>query len=713
MSSAEPICENSNVIAEKFAQLKPLTVWVLLLGIIINVLGFTSPLFMMIVMDSIVPSQDKNTLFFLLLFACLAFGAMCFADILRRYLLLKTSSWLEAHFTKLIVDSDLRDHAKKVSLFGDTKVITQFVRSGATTLIDVPVCVVAFFLLWMIHPVFVITALTMGVILLSLSIGADYSSKLVQSRASKKRKIALSSIDALTNMDNSAQAMGVSKNISRNFCDTLCESLFLEMKGSSRIEFLNGVARGLRQALQVISLGLGALLVMRGELSGGAMIAGSIILSKALQPIEQVSQGWAGFVAAKKAMNNLRSNITDNLIVSQSSYLTPEKILPALSINNVTVPRGAGAKPVLDRIQFDVGPGECVAIMGPSGSGKTVLVEIIAGVRSVTIGDIKIDNIPYDQISPDYKNAFIGYCPQKDTFYPGTIAQNIARFEAEISSRSILEAVSRVGAEDFIRLLENGFDTKISDHCGICSSSQLKRLNIARAIYASPKVIVFDDPGAGLDEFGEKTFISLIGELKRNGHTIILVAQRAGMLSVADKLLCLENGRLRDFGHRTEVLARLSLNRGQIDTTLDLDEISRISRWLEVQLARQDDAEIRGRAESALLELFNILRAQSGSSSDAKYSIVIKHTQGKIEFEIFCGVRKSIGVSQELSKDSNLEFPRDIENLSDETMSKIILMSMISDIEEITNKEERLIIRITLDRNHVPLPVHYEPKVAV
>ncbi len=700
-------------LTQQLSDLKSVLGWSFALGIILNIFGFTSPLFMMIVMDSVVPSQDANTLAFLLAFGCIAFGILSIADILRRMLHLKVANWLEMKLTNSVIEKSQLEGDARVKSIGDVKQISNFVRSGSTTIIDIPLSIIAFMVLWLVHPAFLAIALITAVILLSLSYLSMALNGRLHQEAFEIRKRALSKFDSLNSANVLARTMGIFDNLGSQFKDNLFESLVCDSKSSLRTEMISGLSRALRQCAQIVSLGAGALLVMNGSLSSGAMIAGYIIIAKALQPIEQISYGWTSIMTAKSSYTRLKK-LDLTLHASESNeQIIPKHISPLLQVNNISVPRSRGAEPVLDRICFEAKPGECIAILGPSNAGKSTLAELIAGVRTAPIGNISIDGIPYNQISEFEKSKLIGFAPQTDQFLLGTIAQNIARFETDASKNDVLKAVTRVDAEESVRQLSDGFDTSLAISTEVVSSGIAKRLNIARAIFGEPQLIVLDEPGASLDERGEKSLINLIGELKRHGHTIILIAQRAGLLSVADKLMCLENGRLRDFGERAEVLSRLSLNRSQIDLNLNLDEISRLARWLDVQLARSDDIAIRARAESALIEVFNIIRAHPDSNTETKHSIVINYEEFGIGFDIYCNGFDSLGLSKNHHEPPPKPSIKDVTNLSVYELSKTILFSMVTDAYEHHDDNDRLVISLKFERKLSNNNLNLQEKFAI
>jgi len=691
--------QNGSRLSLRLAELKSTVGFVFILGIILNILSFTSPLFMMQIMDSIIPSQDKNTLILFLGFGALAFALMSWIEVIRKNLVAKTAIWLEAQLAGDVLEFGLQERTVNTAQLGDVRQISSFIRSGATILIDAPFAALSFAILWLIQPAFVVLALFAGAVILIISFIGSAVVKKDLNEASATRKHALSLADALAESGSFGHSMGISENVLRVFKDNYGNSLSKDIYGSGQQEMYGGASRFIRQSTQIIALTMGAFFVMNGSISGGAMIAGSIILAKALLPFDQLSSAWASMQSAHAALVRFSEAINSNTDHTNFGKIIPDKIKPILNISNITVPRGKGAKPILERINFDLHPGECVAIVGPSGAGKSTLVEIIAGLRRAPMGEISIDGVPFDQISPDDFSQIVGYAPQSTFLFPGTITENISRFSSAAERLDILDAVKRSETEHLIRETPAGFDTRITNVKGHpLSAGNARRLTLARALYGRPKLLIFDEPASDLDEAGEKALVSLISRLKSEGAAVILIAQRAGLISVADKIMSLDNGRLRDFGDRSEVLARLSLRRRQIDLTPHLDEIARLSNWLDIQLSRREDVALRDRAETVLVEIFNQLRIRPDIDANENISITVGYIDEGVEFSFFCGAESKLNLCQQEDAHSEDGFPKSLSSLSEEELSRIIVFSAAAEITE-TFENDRLKITVQINYN--------------
>lgn len=656
---------------------------------------------MMQIMDSIIPSQDKNTLLLFLGFGALAFALMSWIEVIRKNLVSRVAIWLEAQFTGEILTAGRQDRSVKTAELGDVRQISAFVRSGSTILIDAPFSLFSFAILWLIQPAFVVLAVIAASLIFAMTAIGSAVSKQDLNLATVCRKKALSLADALAESGPFGHSMGIGDNVLRQFKESYSTSLSKNVSASCMLEGYGGSSRFIRQSTQIIALTMGAFFVMSGSISGGAMIAGSIILSKALLPFDQLSSAWDTMQSARAAFGRITKVVSNLDAGLGQEKIIPEKIKPIIDVVDVTVPRGMGEKPILERINFDLNPGECIAIVGPSGAGKSTLVEILAGLRTPPMGQLSIDGIPFEQISQEDISRLVGYAPQSTFLFPGSIAENIARFSPDAEKSEILHAVKRSETEHLIRETKTGFETQITNVKGHpLSAGNARRLTLARALYGRPKLIILDEPASDLDEAGERALVSLISRLKSEGAAIVLIAQRAGLISVADKVMSLDNGRLRDFGQRSEVLARLSMRRKQIDLSPHLDEITRLSSWLDIQLSRREDVSLRDRSETVLVELFNQIRAKEDISPNEKVSIVVDYDEEGVEFSIFCGAETLLSIDAKADEKADREFPKCLSILSEEELSRIIVLSSCSGITE-TIENDRL--KITVKVNHTDL----------
>ena len=311
----------------------------------------------------------------------------------------------------------------------------------------------------------------------------------------------------------------------------------------------------IRLALQSGVLGIGAYLVIRGEATGGIMIASSILLARALAPVELAIGNWKGFVAARQSWRRLRTCLARAPQQSASVALHPPR--KSLTVEAVAVVAPGGDRILVHDANFAVAAGSVLAIAGPSGSGKSCLARALVGVWTPARGKVKLDGASLDQWSKECLGKHVGYLPQDVELFQGTVAQNISRFSAEASSDAVIEAAEAAGVHDLICSFPRGYDTALGEGGAALSAGQRQRIGLARALYGSPFLIVLDEPNSNLDADGEAALLDAIRSARARGAVVIIVAHRQSVLTAVDHVLVLSEGRLKAFGPKDDVLQAL------------------------------------------------------------------------------------------------------------------------------------------------------------
>ncbi|MDG1430236.1 MAG: ATP-binding cassette domain-containing protein, partial [Paracoccaceae bacterium] len=313
-----------------------------------------------------------------------------------------------------------------------------------------------------------------------------------------------------------------------------------------------------RMFLQSAMLGLGAYLVLQNELTPGAMIAGSILMGRALSPIEQAIGQWAVVQRGTKGWSNLVE------LLSTVPEGAPRTQLPTpkakLDVQALTVIPPGQQQATLKNVVFNVQAGQAVGVIGPSGSGKTTLARAITGVWRPAGGKIRLDGAALDQYEPDTLGTHVGYLPQRVQLFDGTIAENIARLNANPDSEKIVAAAQKAAAHEMILKFPDGYDTRVSSTGGLLSGGQLQRIGLARALYGEPVILVLDEPNSNLDNEGGEALNQAIRSMKAEGKSVIIMAHRPSAIKECDTLLMLENGTAMAFGPKDDVLRGMVKN---------------------------------------------------------------------------------------------------------------------------------------------------------
>ncbi len=316
---------------------------------------------------------------------------------------------------------------------------------------------------------------------------------------------------------------------------------------------LGTVSKIVRFMLQSCMLGLGAWLVMHDQASSGVMIASSILSSRALAPIELAIGNWRPFVGARQAWQRLKAALGETL---QDPLVAPERPKQQVALEHVFVAPPGSQSAILKDVGFSLKAGQGLAVIGPSASGKSMLARALVGVWPVQRGSLRLDGATLDQWSAEQRGAMIGYMPQDVQLFAGTVAENIARFDPEVSEEAVRAAARAAGAYDMILGLPKGFETPIGEAGGILSGGQRQRIALARALYRDPFLVVLDEPNANLDAEGDAALTAAIGRVRERGGIVVVIAHRPSALAGIDLVLILAAGQVQAFGPKDEVLRK-------------------------------------------------------------------------------------------------------------------------------------------------------------
>ena len=317
---------------------------------------------------------------------------------------------------------------------------------------------------------------------------------------------------------------------------------------------ITAVSKFIRYSQQSLALGMGALLVIDGQLSPGAMIAANVLTTRALAPIDMLVGVWRGFISAREAFARLEALLGKY----PQRDVALKRVAPkgVLALRNVVASAPGRTTPILKNVSLDASPGTVTVILGPSGSGKSTLARVIMGIWTDVHGDVLLDDMPMQGWDRGELGPYIGYLPQDIELFEGTIAENIARF-SELDSTKVIAAAKSAGLHDMILRLPKGYDTPIGEAGSLLSGGQRQRVGLARAVYGNPMLVVLDEPNANLDDVGEAALMSTIFTLKALGKTVVLITHRPGAIAAADQLVILRDGVVHQAGPREAVLAEM------------------------------------------------------------------------------------------------------------------------------------------------------------
>lgn len=521
---------------------------------ILNILMLAGPLFMMQVYDRVLTSGSIPTLVALLLLVTMLYLFYGLFDLIRSRVLIKVGLYLDQQFSQTVFQTVLgqqlrsRTDDQSSAPIRDMDTLRQFLSGpGPLAIFDMPWTPLYLAVIFMFHPILGFIALAGVISLFTLALISEVSSRRLMGEAAGLATQRSDMASSSRRNAEAAQAMGMNGQLGRLWDDLNSAYLDVQGKASSRTSVLAAITRSLRLFMQSAILAAGAWLAIKQEVTPGTIIAGSIVMSRALAPIELAVANWRGFVSARQSAQRLKATLGHFLPVEKTALAEPTESLAAKS---VTVSPPGSSRIAVERVSFELRAGEALGIIGPSASGKSTLARALIGVWPMVIGEVRIDGATLDQWDSAKLGRHIGYLPQTVDLFRGTVAENIARFDPERSAGQVIEAANMAGVHEMILNLPDGYDTEIGESGSVLSIGQRQRIGLARALYGRPFLIVLDEPNSNLDPEGEAALTRAIGTMRTNGSVVIVVAHRPSAISAVSHILVLNGGKQQAFGPR-------------------------------------------------------------------------------------------------------------------------------------------------------------------
>ncbi|MFL2873142.1 MAG: type I secretion system permease/ATPase [Pseudohongiellaceae bacterium] len=534
----------------------------------LNCLMLTPILYMLLVYDRVVSSGSMETLIMLTLLLFLLLMSSGGFEWARGKLLIAANVKVEKNLRHKVSTLASRHALLTGNSIGGNQAMTDLINlrqfavgNGVISVLDAPWALIYIAVMFMFHAYFGAAAIIAAIIMMILAIITQKSTAARMALAGSLSRTAQVSFDSNLRNTEVIHGMGMSQNI-RNRDDILFDAASNEQATASVASArLQSISKSFRMLAQSLLLGLGAYLALNQEISPGMMIAGSLLLGRALAPIDMMVANWKSFVDARGQYTRL-SEILRTPINVLGKVKLPDP-LGALSVEQIFVIPPGSNTPCLTGVTFELEAGEALGVIGPSAAGKTSLVRSILGVWPARAGIVRLDGADINQWDRDDLGKHLGYLPQDIELFSGTIAENICRF-SRTDSEKIVEAGKTAGIHKMILELPDGYDTQIGSSAGALSAGQRQRVGLARAIYDSPKLIILDEPNSNLDDQGERDLLTALRKMKASGSTIIIITHRTSILTVVDKLLLLKDGTMSRFGERDTVLKDISANTSKI-----------------------------------------------------------------------------------------------------------------------------------------------------
>lgn len=528
---------------------------------IANLLMLAPTIYMLQVFDRVMLSGSDLTLVVMSLVTIYLFLMLALSEWFRSKLLVRAGVRLDHELSSKVFqasfESSLAASGKNPSrAFSDLIELRQFLSgTGTIAFFDAPWTPIYIAVLFLLHPVLGWLAIGFVVIQLAFArfghasvLGPNERS--IEATADENRFLQ----GKLRNAEV-VESMGMEESLQKRWLAKRRVTELAQAQSQELTHRLTSTSKFIRYIQQSGSLAVGAVLAIEGAITAGAMIAGNVLTTRALAPIDQMVSGWKAFLSARKAYKRLESLLQS--FPERDVALRRMDPEGHIRLQNVfaTVPNRA--EPILKDISFKVPAGAVTVILGPSGSGKSTLARVLVGIWPNVTGEVLLDERPLSGWSRDELGPHLGYLPQDVELFEGSIAENISRF-AEISSDLVVKAAKSAGLHDMILRFPKGYDTPIGEAGRLLSGGQRQRIGLARALYGNPRFIVLDEPNANLDDVGERALMESVLRMKAEGRTVFLISHRPQVLSAADYVLLLGNGQIQAFGPRDAVLAALA-----------------------------------------------------------------------------------------------------------------------------------------------------------
>lgn len=556
----QPPKASSRLVRQVLKTCRTIVVALLVISVTTNLLMLTGPLYMLQVYDRVLTSGSVPTLVALSILAVLAYLCLGLLESIRTSLSSRIASGLETRLNDSLL-LPLTDAARgagareALQRVRDIRLVRQFLSSPVPgAILDLPWTPIFVLVIFFMHPWLGAVAVAGGGILILIAVANEaLSRQRAQETQSRSQTADAAAQDVFENIEIFT-ALGMRQRMIerwRMHLDGVDRSALIS---GDRMSGFSAATKAFRLFLQSAILGFGAFLALQGDLSSGSMVAASIIMGRALAPVELLVGQWRSVINARSSWVKLR------LELEQTVDAEPTMVLPqpkgALRVESLFVaPPGSEAE-VIRNVSFEIGPGAVLAVIGPSASGKTSLGKALMGLWPAMSGCVRLDGADLTSWNPDRLGPHIGYLPQDVCLSEGSIAQNISRMDPQADPEDIIAAAEVAACHDMILKLKDGYDTQIGPKGHVLSAGQRQRIGLARAVFGKPVLLVLDEPNSNLDSHGDAALASALETLRASGSTVVAIAHRPSVVTLADKVLVLENGTVRAFGSPESVVGR-------------------------------------------------------------------------------------------------------------------------------------------------------------
>jgi ATP-binding cassette subfamily C protein EexD len=526
-------------------------------SLFINLLMLVPPLYMLQLYDRVIASRSESTLYMLTLIVTVLFITMGLLEVVRSRILIKFGNKFANLLSNRVFESTFelankKPEAASSRIMGDLMQLRQYLSgNGLFAFFDVPWIPIYIIVLFLFHPLFGIFAIFAAIVLVCITLLNEYTTKEKLDNSNSLNRESMINLESNIRNAEVINAMGMKSKVRKKWEAKYFGFLNAQDEASSKAGVWSNLSKTLRMFFQSMMLGLGAYLAINMELSAGMMIAGSIIMGRALAPLDLMINTWKGFSGARMSYKRIDQLLKE--FPKDKEYMQLPAPKGFLTLEGVYAKPPASDKYTLENIDIAIKKGDILGVVGPSAAGKSTFARVILGVWPVTHGTVRMDGADISQWDREHLGQFIGYLPQDIELFEGTVSENIARF-SEVDSTKVIEAAQKAGVHDMVLRLPEGYDTVIGKAGMVLSGGQRQRIGLARAIYNNPVFIVLDEPNSNLDEQGELALLKTVEELKKSGTTVVIITHRPNILKVTNKILVMNAGKVEKYGNSSDIL---------------------------------------------------------------------------------------------------------------------------------------------------------------
>ncbi len=552
--------DKKTILQEALWSCKKSFIYAFIFSFFINIAMLAMPIYSLQVLDRVLSSFSIETLVVISLIVFVMLLFMTALQIVRNFVFAQIGFHLEKKLEPLLVDKTLdisvHNHTIGSSLVRDLNTIRNFLNSPAlSSLFDAPFSPIYFLVIFFIHPINgIITVIGAAILFLM----AYLNEKLANKRIKKVNDMQMAFFNKTSNLTNSSEAiiaMGMKSNVIKKLFVERNKMQDFSYQANAAGFYISSITKLIRMLIQVLTMAVGAVLVIQNKMSAGGIIATSILAGKALAPFDALVNIWQQFLNSKKSYNRLNEAVDTITFENEKTELPEPK--GVIKLENTSYKAEDNNKLILKSINFEAHPGEIIAIIGPSGGGKTTLARLMSGIIEPSVGRVLIDDAKLQNYNRESLGKYIGYLPQQVEFIAGTIKENIARMEEKIDDEKVVKAAMDAGSHKVISDFDKGYDTSLENLGKNLSAGQKQRIALARALYDNTKIMILDEPNSNLDADGEKALVYALKVAKQRKITTFVVSHRTAILDVVDKILVMHEGQIQFFDEKNKVLKQL------------------------------------------------------------------------------------------------------------------------------------------------------------